>query len=193
MQLVNSIHFLCAPVPKERSGWFDRRETWLTGLIPVDPNRALFLSGNWAISRQTATALIGGIVFLHHHKDEPARFGGRVLDYKSVVDPFVGHQRRIEFLLQRRYIDVRTKWPAGYNSYDWRSSVMKCIDNLEDIAAKAKKNGVKTINPCSRDDFMDLQRKGLTSYWPQRIDRHFNSSGEDFISSHFDQATGSVQ
>lgn len=150
----------------------DSREDEWTGLISVDSDRALYVCGNWAISSRTALSLLGGMVFLHRTKDTKAYKGLRVLDFKVVVDPHVGRKRRIEFLVQVRYIHPNTKWPKGHFPRDWRSRVEPLLNDIESIPANYRKTRLKFIKALSRDELSMLQKVGLALYWPHRIDRH---------------------
>ncbi len=48
----------------------------------VDKAAAVWESGWWAVSSDTAARLIGGRIFLHKTQQEPSFFGGRIMDFR---------------------------------------------------------------------------------------------------------------
>jgi hypothetical protein len=49
----------------------------------LDKSTALWESGWWAISSDTASKLVGGRIFFHKAQDKPSFFGGRIIETES--------------------------------------------------------------------------------------------------------------
>jgi hypothetical protein len=47
-------------------------------------------SGDWDVSEQTASALVGGDLYLHTEQDAPSHFGGRIVGYRVLSTPPTG-------------------------------------------------------------------------------------------------------
>jgi hypothetical protein len=132
------------------------------------------------------------MVFLHRTKDTEAYKGLRVLDFKVVTDPYVGRKRRIEFLVQARYIHPNTKWPKRHFPRDWRSRVEPLFDDIESIPANYRKTRLRFIKACSRDEFLMLQKAGLAQYWTDKIDRHIDPNNAEHGSMKQNDVTASA-
>lgn len=60
-------------------------------LACADRATQLYTSGYWPVSEAEAERLVGGTIFLHETKKQPAYFGGTVLSYAmSDEEPHVG-------------------------------------------------------------------------------------------------------
>ena len=60
-------------------------------LACADRATQLYTSGYWSVSEAEAERLVGGTIYLHETKKQPAYFGGTVLSYAmSDEEPHVG-------------------------------------------------------------------------------------------------------
>ena len=48
----------------------------------LDRATALWESGWWAVSPDTASKLVGGRIFFHKAQDKPSFFGGRITEFR---------------------------------------------------------------------------------------------------------------
>lgn len=81
----------------------------------------LYYLGNWAFNEKRAKSIIGGAVYCHSSKIQTSAFGGIVLGYRWVTDPFVATERRAEFILQSRSWGKGAEWLPVSQQRAWTS------------------------------------------------------------------------
>ena len=74
------------------------------------PNSRICRSGNWPVSKDKAAALIGGWLYLHPSKSEPAVFSGRILGFEPIHEPARRPAERIVFLVEDRGEGLGQPW-----------------------------------------------------------------------------------
>lgn len=82
----------------------------LLNLSKSDVGENLYFSGFWDIPIAEATALVGGMLFLHEAKSRPSRFGGRVLNVSQTIVPEHARRKRVVFEIQALPEGRGAKW-----------------------------------------------------------------------------------
>lgn len=135
-----------------------------TGLWLVDKQYFLFAFGNWAFSTAIGLQMVGGSIYSHRRKADESIFGGIVLDYKVVTDPFVKRTERIEFIVQARSWGRGADWRGRNFSRDWTGFPIQDPEELVGRQKRTKTNVDRDIPTLSLDDYASLRQRGVFTF-----------------------------
>ena len=98
------------------------------GLTIVDKEQRLWRSGNWDFKFEDAKKLIGGSIYLHETKTEPAYFGGEVRDVEQVEDTESSRSLRVAFVFEASNNAKGIQWRGAAHGMAWSSGI--CEESL---------------------------------------------------------------
>lgn len=106
--MANSIHFIC------------KHNEHVNRLDGTN-----YTTGFWGVSESDASALVGGMVFLHKTKQELSYFGGKVLSWRTAsAEDHPDHVGDIIFTIESTLDGRGEKWSGKGHSMAWTSGVI---------------------------------------------------------------------
>lgn len=74
----------------------------------IDKELAIWESGWWAVTPETADKLIGGRIFFHKAQDKPSFFGGKLTSYRIENEGELSGRILFTFIFSPEFRGVRT-------------------------------------------------------------------------------------
>jgi hypothetical protein len=110
----HAIHFIC-----KREGIGRKNLGRVSGRAHV------WRSGFWDLPLKEAQALVGGWVYLHETKSDPADFGGLVVNALPYKHEGVVHQDRVMLIFEARTAARGVAWRGMDHSRAWTSGLVE--------------------------------------------------------------------
>ena len=90
----------------------------------VDKDQHIYESGYWDIPANEASALVGGVLYLHESKTTPSYFGGIVREVRAIEYP-ASHSKRIVFRIAATPDARGVKWAGAKHAMAWYGGLVK--------------------------------------------------------------------
>ena len=97
-----------------------------------------YCTGRWDISAETARDLVGGLVYLHKTKSEPAYIGGIVCGWHASISHDVKRENRISLHFIALYDCRLGEWGAYDNPRDWMH-LEKAVSTTAEISLRNRR------------------------------------------------------
>lgn len=115
--MVQCVHLICKQ--EKGSNWGCKHLTFLSSSASV----GMYITGRWLFKADDANLLIGGLIFLHHSKKDPAHFAGKVMSWEPKITDEFAIEKRVNFNVKLISELIGTKWGETSHSRAWRSKI----------------------------------------------------------------------